>query len=343
MLSSLFVACDSAPEQSEPVVKNAEEENKLKNNLDFWDLRGEVKEVKEIQYALNEQDGEVVKGEKRSILVSQFNRDGGLVEFTEYDAGEEAKEITAYRYNTGGFLTEEIHYYPDGTRGARFTYKYDDRNNLIEHNELQPVGGLKGEDKKYTYKYDSYNNLVEEKLYLRYHDVEENTVFTTEYKLDKSGFVVGKSFSNDDGLLRKYVYTVDDSGNALEEKEYFTDGALARVNRMKYDTDGNMTEMAQYDIDGNLQQKQIMTFNTHGNALSSRTYDADEKLLREFVYEYDERNQPVNFTQIFGERASMETITEYVYDSVGNWVSKQDYADGDLTYVAERMISYYEE
>lgn len=344
-ISILFLSCGDGQNTgtTASVTTQAKDDSadQKKNNTIFWQLQENVKEVREVNYLPKEENGSYVKGERHSGTDYKFNEEGNLVELTNYDKYGNETDITGYRYNDQGYMAEEITYYPDGSKGMRTSYKYDAAGNVIEKQEIEPRGGMRGEDKIYTYQYDKNGNLMKEKLLMKFQDSGDSSIFITGYLRDKNGIMTGKELSGDDGLLRKYAYKADENGNPTEETEFFPDGKPARKNIMKYNEKGEEIEIARYDADGVLNVQEVKTYDADGNCTSEQVLNADGELVRGVKYSFDEMGNILSLEQMFGERQGTETVYRYKYDDNKNWLQREDVVDERLTYVIEREIDYY--
>ena len=115
------------------------------------------------------------KGRKKEII-------------TRYPNGNINKRI---RYNKYGEVIEEAEYYPEGILKKRFTFKYDERGNMIERAKFFEVG-MKS---KFTYKYNNKNIMIEK--------VKYNPNNTKNYKIeyDDWGSKIRKTKYNPDGSV----------------------------------------------------------------------------------------------------------------------------------------------
>ncbi|MFH1004720.1 MAG: hypothetical protein V1781_04395 [Bacteroidota bacterium] len=231
---------------------------KVENNLQKMNLCGKVKSITEISYRALEKSGKIIKGEKeiRVFLGNDkhilFNDKGNIIEKILYwlwDDGNTYSAKLTYKYDEKENLIEKNECKSDGTLNMKWIYKYDEKENRIEKNEYESDEIL---NRKYIYKYDEKGNISEEKG-----NISEEI----------------RCVSDKNSYSTKWTYKYDEKGNISEESEYESDGKLNRTH--KYDEKRNLIEETYYKSDGTLFVKW-----TH-------KYECDEKnnCIRQIDYE----------------------------------------------------------
>ena len=108
------------------------------------------------------------------------------------------------------------------------TYKYDDKDNLIEVNWFNPDGSL---NSKYTYKYDDKGNKIEQNSF----KPNISLSFKLTYKYDDKGNEIEiNSFNSDGNLDDKYTYkyTYDQQGNWIQKISYVVENGVEKPSQI---------------------------------------------------------------------------------------------------------------
>lgn len=159
-------------------VSCTKKEDKIENDLTKESLIGKVKSVKEASYNTVEKFGEIIKADENKSTKTMYNETGNMIEYKSYVNGE---------------------------LDIKKTYKYDDKDSIIEYKYYDEDGTLNG---KTTYKYDEKGNKIKEGIY---------------YKSELSWM---------------YDYVYDDNGNQIEWSSHTKNGELSFREILKYNKEG---------------------------------------------------------------------------------------------------------
>lgn len=197
-LKSKIAAATPRPLPQEPVAK------RLKSDAEDEGLKGRVKTVFTESEDLS---GTWAVSKRKPSSMQYFNEQGNLTKRESYDYRGNPSDITVYGYLDGerasDFNSINYEYNPppvmiSAPAAGQATPKYDPRYSY-----------------KFKYKYDEKGNLIEKvwygndgKLWLRY---------TYKYKGNQKEEMV---YAEDSSLNQKYLYTLDDKGNEIEEIVY---------------------------------------------------------------------------------------------------------------------------
>ena len=187
--------------------------NKVKNSLVKFNLKGKVSSVKESEYIAVEKFGEAQKGSLFGKSTYKYDEKGNEIECNSYDS--------------------------DGSLRTKSTYKYDEKGNEIECNSYDSDGSLRT---KSTYNYDEKGNMIEDK----WNSYDSDSSFTkATYKYDEKGKRIEcNSYDSDGSLSLKATFNYDEKGNIIEINAYDSDGSLFSKSTYKYkfDKTGNWIE-----------------------------------------------------------------------------------------------------
>ncbi len=135
-----------------------------------------------------------------------------------------------FTYNKKGNLIESKRYNDEITINGIYSYKYDDRENLIEESWRS---GYDGEViYKYTFEYDKKNLNTE----LRSYDKKDNIIYTHNYTYDEQGNLIHTHIYNNETYQnseKHYQYTYDKRKNWTKQIS-FEDGKAQTIFEREY-------------------------------------------------------------------------------------------------------------
>lgn len=270
------------------IAQKLKETDKKKNDLGEYNLKGEVKSLREFSYVAFEKLGEIIKGERKNDfeVARIFNKKGFCIEYYTYNSNEELNTKIISEFNNKDNIVETNIYEPDGTLSSKTTFKYDDNNNIIESYSYYY---LYDNLMKQTNEYDINGNLIEHNMYSGFNDLTKNVIeynlFITEtYKYDEKGNQIEYNLGDS-----KWKLKYDDQGNEIESNIYDSTGNLEKKRTSKYDNTGNLIEFIKYNPEGVLEIK----------------YN--------FKYEYDEKDNWVKMIEFENDKPLIITEREIEY------------------------------
>lgn len=155
---------------------------------------------------------------------------------TPYTNGQESSSYkNSYTtYTKDGKITNDTHFFSDGSVKRKETFTYDKNGNKTEETkyDAETKVAKEGVNKKITYKYDADNNEVEEvecdgsgkvirKSTFLYSSLGEKT---TEFELDGAT-----------NTVKKHTYSYDSKGLKIESKVYNDKNVLESVKKYTYE------------------------------------------------------------------------------------------------------------
>ncbi|AEH02552.1 hypothetical protein [Lacinutrix sp. 5H-3-7-4] len=210
--------------------------------------------------------------------------------------------------------------------------------------------------------YDDNEKIIEYGIY----DRRGNIYRVTKTQKDESGKQLKKTTCDSEGNLKQYyIYTLDDNGNEIELKNYNSKNKLFYLQKNKYDINGNViskiggipesnkvsTTVLEYNSNNEMTQKiiyesygsnttQTYIYDSNGNEVISELFKSNGDYTK-FISTYDERNNILTQYLYDKDEIQMQWYNwEYKYDKQGNWITKKEYSNGELSLVWERKIEY---
>jgi len=249
-------------------------------------------------YAYNADGNRITMDDAHGVTAYTYDGAGRMETMTT-----EHGEVVRYTYDIYGNLTELT--YPDDTSVA---YTYDKLDRLVS--VVDRAGGYT------SYDHDGNDNVVRVNR-------ANGTYSTLSYDdLDRISTFV--NYDADSGVISRFSYTYDMSGNIISEKR--TQNGTDTLADYEYDVHGQITKSTEitnltvtetsysYDHAGNRIRLEIK----RGGAvvdIVGYTYDAADKLLHTessangtTTYEYDERGNQI-------KKTASRNVDEYSYDT----------------------------
>ena len=200
--------------------------------------------------------------------VNTYNDKNLIIETKHYN-GEPDRPYPDYvvKFDVAGNDTSYISY-NKGLAERTERRRYDVRNNIIEEVHFFSNGGNYS---RHTWKYDNKDLVVEEGVY------DKDTLETrTTYKRDAKGLLMEVRYYSGSVCDGKKMYRYDKKNNSIENDNY-ADTTLTRKLVYKYNEHGDLTE---YDdqqpgkkIDTTVNE---YTYDSQGNFIKRITYDNDK-------------------------------------------------------------------
>lgn len=212
----------------------------LKTERQYMELRGKVKTLKE--------QGQYYDGQSYSKVIN-FDEEGNIITYRMN--GRE----TTYTYDRNGYLTTVIHGGENGEVG-RYTYDIPNKevtetwylNGRQESQRSKKYNekGLLIKSYGITYKYDDKNNLIEEDRGIQ----ERKTVYINTY--NNKGYLLKVERKDDGWTIYEEVYTYQ-NGN-LVSKIRTQNSSISKEIYKNYDIKRNWTLR---EVDGKVQRREI--------------------------------------------------------------------------------------
>jgi len=235
-------------------------------------------------------------------------------------------------YDQNGNLIMETGERPDGSTLIFTKYTLDSKGKLLSKS-------MAGEN--ITFSYDAAGRLKE---VLRETSKEI-------YTYNEQGRVIEEVHLPAKGQheqTNKYIYRYDLKGRITEKAHYTSDGGFAGKTVYTYDENGDLIETANYVAEKVMYDRWVYKYNDIGNRIEAMNYRANNSIIQKHQYTYDDRNNRTSVTFYnTKDTISSKQSDKYEYDSVGNWIKKEekltwtDKPGNDSLEVTYRTISYY--
>lgn len=263
----------------------------------------------------------------------EYDQSGNLLKQVRYNPSSELydKEYWyEYEYDELGRKIEEEYYSYSITKfdynSWRYSYEYDDDNNLIKNAELNGDGIV---DKWWEYEYDASGNKIREVLYQN-KEKEVSREWLREYTYDTCGNLREYvAYLSDGSIYSRDVneYEYDDHGNRTKYLGHHQDGSIYTWHEYEYDGSGNLTRDISYGTNGSVMLWEQYTYGSFGILTKEKMYP-DKRTGERTEYEYDSSGNLRKKTDYHPQSYDYEGgWDEYTYDAAGNLI-KAAYWDG---------------
>lgn len=182
---------------------------------------------------------------------------------------------------------------------------------------------------------------------------------------DKVGFI---EEYQECGKMR-HLYSFNEKGDLVKEEIYESDGHLKEESVYKYLSEGYQKEVLSYTDDGALKSKEVYRYNEYGapvddspyvtmqyypttrseydengNEIVRKKYDGTGFLYEKIIFKYDEKNNETeSVIHNYNTHTEQHRTNQYVFDKLGNWISKKEFFEDKLIRVIKRNIEYFQQ
>lgn len=239
---------------------------------------------------------------------------------------------------------ETITYTPQGYRqsitfggadsfSGDITYSYDSSNRLLSRISRN---AYREEINRLTNTYDASGLLLKT---VRQGN-EGNETDTHEYNSRKQ-LSWTKTYDSDNSMMEAVEYLYDATGNKIRENNYNEDMELYFYILFVYDKDANLLEKSAWSLPETERADTVYKYNLQGWLIEEVAYYMDEFDSSRTLF-YDNYGNVTKEIMVIRDTEMPETYTYgYTFDKQGNWISKEDFSEGELMETEERVITYY--
>ena len=232
--------------------------------------------------------------------VTERDRNGNDIKFTDYRAGEQLSWVTEYAYDAAGnkISSHSTKYERDGSSSESYDWErtYDENGNVTEHVSYDENGKVQ---RRWTYEYDEDNRQI----------------CSAEYRKDGS-------------LKDKMKTEYDNRGNEVKREYYDTDGRITCKILMEYDESGHEIKYVKYDAAGNTVEKAEYEYDENGNAVKYVHYDGVRSVDYSCESEYDENGNEIKHIE-YDSEGNIKSIQESEYNDSGAGIACESLRLGD--------------
>jgi hypothetical protein len=291
----------------------------------------------------------------------------------QINGGQHVQEVVKYKYNINHQLTavqinrknafryDSLFYTVDGSSSRVVSYDfygdlaseiiftYDQENRIATCEKKFYHQSL--DDEVFTYQDSTYTVITkkhfpsgEVALGKRVHQLNgQRLYYKTTYPKGPTTEIIWER--NRDGLVKRYQrkeWSQDSvlTENGLKEYEYNEDGQLTLISIYGHWEDARKQYLSsklnrQYDDQGRMTQEVSVDLNRSGEEYRG--------VQKDFSYDDQGRLSSVLISSFGHIGGSGTNEWQFTYDEQGNWISKNILINGELSYIVERVITYYSE
>lgn len=281
---------------------------RFQNDLEKYNLRGEVNLLRLNSYSTNQTAKEKRIGQIQSI---EFDEYGNILEEIEFNSINGQRELhKRYTYNKRNFVEEVTEDFLDGSLVIE-KYSYDENENLIEITYTLEESGLINRMEEHS---------IEKKVseFIANQGVKEVDRLVLKYS-EKNKLIESESYSENE-LLSKTAFGYDDLDKVMKETKY----CINKVNR--------------------LVRNEYSIYNNRGYRIYHEQGNRQGELMIYERHRYNEKMDVLEFyTNDLPEGIETKCLYEYEYDKNGNWTKRYSTINGVLLIKTIREITYYNE
>ena len=189
----------------------------------------------------------------------------------------------------------------------------------------------------YEYKYKQKTQLHRKKMY----DAKNYTIEEVLYAYNSLGQLAAESIYRADlSLLVRYIYNYSPKGLLIRTDVHAptTDVYTSSRYEFDYNKESQLVERRTYNTKEQLHQTDYFTYDNYGHLKEHQT----KNHLDNFLFTAHSRHDIDGNLMTYQAPAENTPSTSYTYifDEVGNWISKTHYKKGKVQTVIERKIEY---
>jgi hypothetical protein len=265
---STLICCNNYPEV----------QNDWKND----NLKGNVKQFKQLSYRVNNVFGEIQKKERIEPYVDHIEPD-----FMK-------------TYNINGFITFEYVLLQDNSLDYKYLFEYNDQNKLVCKTCSDDQDNVISKD---IYEYNERGRKVKVTNYNFFGEIDN----IKKYVYDKNDFVK-KEFSiqsdGDTSFVTEYLN--DNIGNPIEEVVYFPfDSSTFEKTVYEHGENNLLFKLKVYNSDGSIDRCYSYKYDDFGNSIEwvwSNGPQDDTPLKVTYEYKYDNYNNWIEKIHYWNEK-----------------------------------------
>jgi antitoxin component YwqK of YwqJK toxin-antitoxin module len=290
-----------------PLLPVSPVQGQKKSDREAGDLNGPVRSVRTEESMFSGRPGHCAPGPKRLVKLTVYDRQGNLLEYTDYNLDGSVHSKVSFAWDPDGYKTEEAYYDGKGKLYRKRFFRPGPDGKLISEESYDPKGLLIAR----TLPGYRDSGALEQ---LDTYDGEGALIRSRAY--DAAGNLKEDNHYQNGSLTIRSVGSYDADGNKLEESHHKADGSLYSDSLMNpakiiygYDTAGRLSQQILYAADGSISWRLSYLYDTKGNIAEQWQYRLGSFLIshRTYAYEYDSAG---NWAK--------QTVSEQISDTCSN-------------------------
>jgi YD repeat-containing protein len=262
----------------------------IKRDVEHDRLLGPVQTVATEVAEFTIKDGKSVEGPRFPLHTITYDARGNRVKRVDFNRDGSVAQTLTYSYDEKGRRVGYEDYVAGLSTPRKHIYTLDENGNRVEYRIEQPTG--KAADEKYTYKYDDKGNLIAEELYHKTSLISRN-----ENTYDLQGRLISQVSYNPDSTVSMRInvsFALD--GKPVERIRHDGDLLTYRV-RYTYDnkrrlvgveTTGSWVE-TDFTPEDHITGKVVYVYKGKDHAKEMLIYNSDGSLRERVAIDYDSR------------------------------------------------------
>jgi len=303
-------------------------------------------------------------GEVKSVESELYNL---IPEKDTFRIGEKINGLSIDRnslikFNEKGNITSSKEFLSNGDVSEETIYTYDKTNRLVHRREIDNYG--KGSFYDYNFSFNSVDSIIKVVIsnpeFERIHQINRD---------DKNRIIESKIIQNDT-VIAIYTRGYDENGNIIEEKEYRKDNIPVKITsrtfdrrnlkqseqiteynkwdtvsyqrKYSYDSDLNLVEETEYQND-TVSVKTVNKYFENGELQETRNEPIGSVYAVITTRKFNEKGDLTEHSRKSGDKSNADLwMYKYKYDSIGNWIEKLEFKNGEPLRIVKRSIEYYQ-
>ena len=190
-----------------------------------------------------------------------------------------------------------------------------------------------------TFTYNKEDKLLTSTMY----DSDSAMMIYQEYSYDPQGNLYDETvFDSNKERLGRSFYQYNKLGQLIELRICGPEGDALERRTYSYDRRGEIKESHVFDYEDMLLESEVKKYDSKGNVLTEKYVKYVDEIETTQQYSYNRQGDVEKVIyQANVEDGSLVVEYHYEYDEQGNWTECIERQDGEVAYLIERHITYF--
>ncbi len=305
-----------------------------------------------------------LSGNVKSVESELYNL---IPEKETFRIGEKINSLSVDRnslleFDDKGNITTSKEFLSNGEISAETKYTYDKKGRLNYRREIDNYG--KGSFYDYNFSFNSKDSIIRVEV--------SNQQIKRVHQIDRDykNRVIKNKITQDDTVIAIYTRNYDNNGNVIEENEYRNQNLPVKIKtrtfdnrnlkqteqitefnkwdtlsyqiKYSYDSNLNVVEENEYQND-TVSMKTINKYFKNGGLQETRNVPIGGGYAVVTTRKFNESGDLIEHSRKSSDKSNADTwIYKYKYDSIGNWIEKFEFKNGEPLRIVKRSIDYYQ-